>query len=72
MATARAGDPHRLSTETLDGATLRQAVAALSTWLATEAIRPPDFQTMPLADACHAHERLEQGGVQGRILLIPA
>ena len=60
------------STETLDGATLRQAVVALSTWLATEAIRPPDFQTMPLADARHAHERLEQGGVQGRILLVPA
>jgi NADPH:quinone reductase-like Zn-dependent oxidoreductase len=54
------------------GATLRQAVAALSGWLASEAIRPPDFQTMRLADARHAHERLEQGGVQGRILLVPA
>jgi NADPH2:quinone reductase len=60
------------STETLDGAALRQAIAALSTWLETDAIRPPEFQTMPLAEAREAHERLEQGGVQGRILLVPA
>jgi NADPH2:quinone reductase len=60
------------STETLDGSTLRQAVAALSTWLGTEVIQPPDFQSVPLAEARHAHERLEQGGVHGRILLVPA
>lgn len=58
------------STETLDGAALREAVAALSGWMAKGAIRPPGYQTIPLNEAARAHRLLEQGGVQGRVLLL--
>ena len=58
------------STETLDGPALRDAVAALSGWMATEAIRPPDHQIMGLAEAARAHRLIEHGGVTGRLLLL--
>jgi NADPH:quinone reductase len=58
------------STETLDGRALRDAVAALSGWMATEAIRPPDHQIMGLAEAARAHRLMEHGGVKGRLLLL--
>lgn len=60
------------STETLSGPELRQAVDALADWLGSGAIRPPAYVTMPLPDAAQAHERLERGGVSGRVLLVPA
>ncbi|MDB5954109.1 zinc-binding dehydrogenase [Ramlibacter sp.] len=59
------------STETLDGAGLRASVQSLSTWLETGAIRPPQFRRIPLDRAAEAHGLLEQGGVSGRVLLVP-
>lgn len=58
------------STENLHGASLREAIAALSGWLVDEAIRSPDFQMMPLAEAARAHQLMEEGGVKGRLLLV--
>ena len=58
------------STETLDGRALRDAVAALSGWMVTEAMRPPDHQIMGLAEAARAHRLIEHGGVKGRVLLL--
>lgn len=59
------------STETLDGPALREAIAALSGWMTKEAIRPPNYQIMPLAEAARAHALIERGGVKGRVLLVP-
>lgn len=59
------------STETLAGAGLRAAVERLSAWLETGTIRAPEYRTIPLERAAHAHHLLEQGGVNGRVLLIP-
>lgn len=60
------------STESLDGAALREAVIALSRWIATKAIRPPDHQIMPLSEAVRAHRLMEEGRVKGRLLLMPS
>jgi NADPH:quinone reductase len=59
------------STEDLDGPALRKAVTALSGWLASGKIKPPGRMTIPLAEAARAHALLEQGGVAGRVLLVP-
>lgn len=59
------------STEALDGQGLREAVADLSAWLVSGAIRPPRHRTFPLRDAAQAHRLLEAGGVEGRVLLTP-
>ena len=59
------------SSETLDGGALRAAVQALGELLLRGSIKPPARTTMPLAKAAQAHALLEQGGVAGRILLIP-
>jgi NADPH2:quinone reductase len=60
------------STECLDGQALRESIAALSGWIATDAVRPPDYQIMRLADAGRAHRLMEQGRVKGRVLLMPS
>ena len=59
------------STENLNGRDLEEAIGALSGWIVTKAIRPPDHQIMPLAEASRAHRLIEQRGVQGRVLLMP-
>ena len=60
------------STETLDGSALREAVDALGRWMREKSIRPPHYETMPLSTASKAHRLLEEGGVKGRLLLIPS
>jgi len=60
------------SSESLDGQTLRHAVAALAEWLINGTIKPPASKFMPLAEASQAHALLERGGVKGRVLLVPS
>ena len=57
------------SMKTLDGQSLRDAIAALPDCIVTGAIRPPRYQTFPLEDAAHAHRLLERGGIVDRVLL---
>ena len=59
------------STESLDGAALREAIDALAHWVRNETIKPPRHQSMPLSAASRAHQLLEEGGVSGRVLLTP-
>jgi NADPH:quinone reductase len=59
------------SSENLDGESLSRAVAVLGELLLRGRIRAPARQTMPLAEAARAHALLEQGGVTGRVLLVP-
>ncbi len=59
------------SSEQLDGAALRRAMATLVDWLRRGILKPPAHAVYPLKDAAAAHERLEQRGVQGRLLLVP-
>jgi NADPH:quinone reductase len=59
------------SSENLDGEALRHAVAALGELLLRGRIRVLARRTMPLAEAAKAHALLEQGGVTGRMLLVP-
>jgi NADPH2:quinone reductase len=59
------------SSETLDGAALRNAITALADWLVRGAIKPPVRTHFPLAQAARAHAMLERGGVTGRVLLVP-
>lgn len=59
------------STESLDGPSLRRAVADLTSWLGDGLIRPPASQLWPLADVADAHARIERGDLPGRILLKP-
>jgi NADPH2:quinone reductase len=59
------------SSETLDGAALRQAIGSISEWLRQGAITAPSRIVLPLREAAAAHTRLEQHLVQGRVLLIP-
>ena len=59
------------SSETLDGAALRQAIGSISEWLRQGAITAPSRTELPLREAAAAHTRLEQHLVQGRVLLIP-
>jgi len=59
------------SSETLNGESLRNAVAALADLLVHGRIRAPAFRTMPLADAAQAHALMERGGMTGRLLLVP-
>jgi len=58
------------SSESLDGPSLRAAIAKLAGWLQTGAIRAPEHRTLALRDAAQAHRVLEQGGVRGRIVLL--
>lgn len=50
----------------------RDDLTALFRQLADGRVHPVIEKRMPLAEALHAHELLEQGGVQGRIILMPA
>ncbi|MBB6408943.1 quinone oxidoreductase family protein [Mesorhizobium sangaii] len=59
------------SSESLDGAALEVAVATLARLAAQHAMQTPKWTTMPLSDASRAHTALEQGGIKGRILLVP-
>lgn len=59
------------SSETLDGAALRQAIGSISELLKQGAITAPSRTVLPLREATAAHTRLEQHLVQGRVLLIP-
>ena len=59
------------STETLDGPTLRAAVATLVAGLADGSIRPPARIVVPLAEASRAHALLGTRGVTGRVILVP-
>jgi NADPH2:quinone reductase len=58
------------STESLDGAALRAAMAALVGWLIDGRLEPPAYRTMPLSQAAQAHALLERKGVSGRLLLV--
>ena len=57
------------SSETLDGAALRNAVASLGNWLRSGVIGVPASMAIPLERAADAHRMLETGGVSGRVLL---
>jgi len=59
------------TTERLDGAVLRRAVATIGDWLRHGALRPPARTLFPLAEAAAAHAALERHGVEGRLLLVP-
>jgi NADPH2:quinone reductase len=59
------------STEELDSVAQHNAVTALSEWLLNGSIKPPARTLLPLAEASAAHALLEQGGVSGRVLLVP-
>lgn len=58
--------------EALDGPALRAAMTTICTLLAVDELAVPAITQMPLADAAAAHRLLEQRGLQGRVLLIPA
>jgi NADPH2:quinone reductase len=60
------------STEGLNGPALREAIAALVDGIIRRAMPMPGHQIMPLAEASRAHRLLEQGGVTGRVLLVPS
>jgi NADPH:quinone reductase-like Zn-dependent oxidoreductase len=49
----------------------RQDVSALLDLLHQQKIKPLIAQRLPLAEARHAHELLGQGGVTGKIVLVP-
>ncbi|MDB5660348.1 MAG: NADPH2:quinone reductase [Cypionkella sp.] len=59
------------SSEKLDGAALRNAVAALSEWVQNGSIPALKYMTVPLAEAVRVHTMLEGRGVAGRVLLVP-
>lgn len=59
------------SSETLDGATLRHAIAAIAGWVQDGSISAPRYTTLPMAEAARAHAMLESRGISGRVLLVP-
>jgi NADPH2:quinone reductase len=59
------------SSETLNGRSLRNAIAALADLMVHGRTRAPAFRTIPLADAAQAHALMERGGLTGRLLLVP-
>jgi len=59
------------SSETLDGAGLRQAVAALVACLSHRGMVAPEYKTVPMQNAAQAHDLIERGGFKGRLLLVP-
>jgi NADPH2:quinone reductase len=60
------------STERLDGNDLQGAVDQLAQWYEAGRIPVPDAITYPLARAAAAHLRLQLGGNDHRILLVPS
>jgi len=49
----------------------RQDLLALFDLLRQQKVKPLIAQRLPLAEARHAHELLGQGGVTGKIVLVP-
>jgi NADPH:quinone reductase-like Zn-dependent oxidoreductase len=47
-------------------------MTTICTLLAVDELAVPAITQVPLADAAGAHRMLEERGVQGRVLLIPA
>jgi NADPH:quinone reductase-like Zn-dependent oxidoreductase len=47
-------------------------MTTICTLLAVDELSVPAITQMPLADAAAAHRMLEERGLQGRVLLIPA
>ena len=60
------------SSETLDGASLRAAMATICGWLRDGKLKPPSCTIFPLLEAAQAHAALERHGVEGRVLLVPS
>jgi NADPH:quinone reductase len=60
------------SSESLDGPSLRQAMAAIGDWLRRGALVAPARTLFPLREAAAAHESLERHAVVGRVLLVPS
>jgi len=59
------------TSETLDGEALRRASGEIFALLRDGRLVPPGYRTVPLAEAAAAHRLLEEGGVEGRLLLLP-
>jgi NADPH2:quinone reductase len=59
------------STETLDGADLRKAIAALGRLLQSGGIVPPPYTVESLENVATVHARIEAGDLTGRVLLVP-
>jgi NADPH2:quinone reductase len=59
------------STENLTADQLRKDVAVLTDALRSGDIEPPPFEQLPMANAAEAHRRMESGGHNGRIVLVP-
>jgi len=59
------------SSESLEGASLRAAMAQICDWFRRGAVRAPARTLFPLHEAARAHDTLERRGVEGRLLLIP-
>jgi NADPH2:quinone reductase len=60
------------SSESLDGPSLRAAMADLVALLRAGSLAVPAYRTLPLARAGEAHALIEARGVKGRVLLVPA
>lgn len=58
------------SSETLDGTSLRAAMAKICQWLRDGKVKPPACTILPLCEAAQAHAALERRGVEGRVLLV--
>lgn len=50
----------------------RQTLETLLDYLAAGKVKPVIAERVPLADAAHAHELLEEGGHAGKVVLVPA
>src|SRR5262245_49819794 len=58
------------SSETLDGVSLRAAMAKICQWLRAGKLKPPARINLPLHEASRAHAALEARGIEGRVLLV--
>lgn len=59
------------SSETLDGPALRRAMARLEPMVVEGRLALPPPTVLPLAEAVRAHQGLESGEIQGRVVLCP-
>jgi NADPH:quinone reductase len=59
------------SSESLDGPSLRTAMADIVALVRAGRLAVPAYQTFPLARAAEAHALIEARGVKGRVLLVP-
>lgn len=60
------------SSENLTGDELREDMAYLVAALRTGTLRVPSWRTFSLSEVAEAHRTMESGGLQGRLLLVPA